>query len=179
MAELNPKTDSTKKVIHLMVTPLCNRNCKYCCNNQYNINDIPYVTDEELREAEVLCLTGGEPFLFTNPCRIARYYKRRYSNIKRVYVYTNAKELYYWLADYNFIRNIDGLNVSIKNKDDLYFFKELVRNYQNQICVDDYMSNRVYIFDSLIPDDLGIFEPIIREWQEDFKPAPDSIFRRL
>lgn len=179
MAELNPKTDATKKVIHLMVTPLCNRNCKYCCNKQYNINDIPYITDEELREAEVLCLTGGEPFLFTNPCWIARYYKRKYSNIKRVYVYTNAKELYYWLADYNFIRNVDGLNVSIKNKDDLYFFKELVRNYQNQICVDDCMSNRVYIFDSLIPDDLGIFEPIIREWQEDFKPAPDSIFRRL
>ncbi len=62
MAELNPKTDATKKVIHLMVTPLCNRNCRYCCNKQYDINDISYVTDEELREAEVLCLTGGEPF---------------------------------------------------------------------------------------------------------------------
>lgn len=98
---------------------------------------------------------------------------------KKVYVYTNAKELYLWLAGYNLIHNIDGLNVSIKNKDDLYFFKELVHNYQNQICVDNCMSNRVYIFDSLIPDDLGIFEPIIREWQEDFKPAPDSIFRRL
>ena len=177
MAETKLKTDVTKKIIHLMVTPLCNRNCRYCCNKQYDINDIPYVTDEELREAEVLCLTGGEPFLFTNPCRIARYYKRRYSNIKRVYVYTNAKELYCWLADYNFIRNIDGLNVSIKNKDDLYFFKELVRDYQHKF--DNCMSNRVYIFDNLIPDDFGIFEPIIREWQENFKPAPDSIFRRL
>lgn len=37
MAELNPKTDATKKVIHLMVTPLCNRNCRYCCNKQYDI----------------------------------------------------------------------------------------------------------------------------------------------
>lgn len=107
MAVLNVKTDITKKIIHLMVTPLCNRNCKYCCNKQYDINNIPYVTDEELREAEVLCLTGGEPFLFTNPCWIARYYKKRYSNIKRIYVYTNAKELYLWLAGYNLIHNID------------------------------------------------------------------------
>ncbi len=177
MAELNPKTDETKKVIHLMVTPLCDRNCKYCCNKQYDINDIPYVTAEELREAEVLCLTGGEPFLFTDPCWIARHYKRRYSNIKKVYVYTNAKELYLWLMDYHLIRNIDGLNISIKNKDDLDFFNNLVLNYQHNFkqCT----SNRVYIFDNLIPDDFGIFEPIIREWQKDFKPAPDSIFRRL
>ena len=50
-----------------MVTSLCNRDCKYCCNKQYDLNDIPYVTDEELREAETLCITGGEPFAFTKP----------------------------------------------------------------------------------------------------------------
>lgn len=35
--------------IHLMVTPLCDRTCKYCCNNSYTLNDIPIITDEELR----------------------------------------------------------------------------------------------------------------------------------
>lgn len=56
------------------------------------MNAIPCVTDEELRNAEVLCLTGGEPFKYTQPNAIASYYKRNYPNIKKIYVYTNALE---------------------------------------------------------------------------------------
>jgi MoaA/NifB/PqqE/SkfB family radical SAM enzyme len=79
-----------KKIIHIMVTSLCKRNCEYCCNKQYDLNDIPYVTDEELRNAHTLLLTGGELFAFANPPEIAQYYKSRYPNIKAVYVYSNA-----------------------------------------------------------------------------------------
>ena len=46
LAKLNDRTDKTKGIIHLMVTSLCDRNCPYCCNKQYDLNDIPYVTDE-------------------------------------------------------------------------------------------------------------------------------------
>ena len=78
MNKLNKKTELTEKTIHLMVTSLCERDCRFCCNKQYSISDIPFVTDGELKNAEVLCLTGGEPFTFTNPCEIARYYKENY-----------------------------------------------------------------------------------------------------
>lgn len=63
-----------KKVIHLMVTSLCNRDCKYCCNKQYSLDKIPYATSEELKNAETLLLTGGEPFAFTNPNEIAKHF---------------------------------------------------------------------------------------------------------
>lgn len=43
-ATLNDKNENTKKIIHIMVTTLCNRNCKFCCNKMYNLNDIPYVS---------------------------------------------------------------------------------------------------------------------------------------
>lgn len=175
MAKLNCKTDTTKKIIHLMVTTLCIRNCKYCCNKQYDLNDIPYITDEELREAEILCITGGEPFAFSNPCQIAAYYKIKYSNIKKIYVYTNALELSDYLR-FNPLYDIDGLSVSIKTKDDANIFEKYIR-YNEQVLI--LPSNRLYVFDNLYTDKPEGFEVIHREWQEDFVPANDSIFRRV
>jgi organic radical activating enzyme len=55
--------------LHLVVTTLCDRNCAWCCNRQYDIKNLEYVTEADLRWAEMLCLTGGEPFEYANPCR--------------------------------------------------------------------------------------------------------------
>ena len=40
-------------------------------------------------------------------------------------------------------------------------------------------SNLLYVFDNLLPEYVGNFKVIHREWQEDFKPAQNTIFRRL
>ena len=180
---LNERTEKTKKVIHLMVTPLCNRDCKYCCNKQYSLDDIPRVTDEELREAEVLCLTGGEPFAFTNPCEIAKYYKQKYPNIKKVFVYTNAYELYEFIRTSRFILyGIDGLSVSVKNKKDKLALEIIMNEYfQDVYANDELTSNRLYDFlgekyNRLIT---SRFKVIKREWQKNFVPADDSIFRKI
>ena len=175
MAILNDYNDKTKKVIHLMVTSLCLRNCPHCCNKQYDLNDIPYVTDEELKYCEVLCLTGGEPFLFTNPCTIARYYKDKYPNIKKVYVYTNATELSGFLYKNKNLDYIDGVNVSIKDSMDKVCFDDVV----NCETIKNLSSNRLYVFNNLMPKHIKGFEVFAREWQEDFKPADDSIFRKV
>lgn len=178
MPKLNCKTDKTKKkkkIIHLLVTTLCNRNCKHCCNKQYDLNDIPYVTDEELRDADILCITGGEPFLFSNPCEIAAYYKRKYSNIKEIYVYTNAVELLFYLNN-NDIENIDGLNISIKTPSDSDAFHKIVENFK---YLTKLKSNRLYVFDDLYADKPEGFEVFHREWQEEFEPSNDSIFRKI
>ena len=115
MSILNERNDNTKGVIHLLVTSLCNRKCKYCCNTQYDLNDIPYVTDEELREAHTICITGGEPFAFSDPCAFAKYYKYKYPNIQKVFVYTNALELGDYLQTGRKLTYLDGLTISIKN----------------------------------------------------------------
>jgi molybdenum cofactor biosynthesis enzyme MoaA len=172
--KLNKKTEITKKIIHIMVTSLCSRNCKHCCNKQYNLHDIPYVTDEELKEAETLCLTGGEPFAFTNPCEIANYYKHKYKNVKNIYVYTNAVELAKYLHC-NTIRDIDGISISIKTKADALAFDGI--KDRKDIC--QLASNRLYVFDNLYTEETQGFDIIHREWMEDFQPANDSIFRRV
>lgn len=180
-AILNKKNENTKKIIHIMVTTLCNRDCKFCCNKMYNLNDIPYVTHKELCEAETICITGGEPFLFSNPNMIAKYYKDKYDNIKRIYAYTNAKELWDYLNvpinDYYMLCNLDGVSISIKTKEDLNAFNKLC--YVSTLYG---MSNRVYNFLDIEPyifdEYKDNFQIIHRTWQEDFIPANDSIFRK-
>lgn len=180
-SHLNEKTEATEKVIHLLVTSLCDRNCKYCCNKQYSLDEIPTVTEEELRKAEVVCLTGGEPFKYSNPCEIAAKLKRCYKNIKAVYVYTNAVELgqYIMRHDDATLACLDGLNVSLKCKADADAFENWIVHNQ---YVRNLPSNLLYVFDEADFSKVsfcGNFTYKERSWQPDFKPASDSIFRRI
>lgn len=180
-SKLNDYNEKTKKVIHLMVTSLCLRDCPDCCNKQYSLDDVAYVTDEELKQCEVLCITGGEPFEFTNPEKIARYYKSKYPNIQKIYVYTNALELYnFCRRNSNCSDSIDGYNISIKTKADVNAFYKM-KDYTRF----SFKENRLYVFDNLITEETiptitrYYWTVTPREWQEDFKPADDSVFRKV
>lgn len=191
MAALNEYNDQTKKNIHIMVTNLCLRDCPHCCNKQYNISDIPVVTDAELREAETIFLTGGEPFMFTNPSRIATWYKDHYPNIKKVIVYTNAKELQIYCRQRNG-RNpfwdIDGLDISVKTAHDYKALQSLfdgdarlpIYRLKHSRIYNFLTDAYFYSFDFLYKQlDIANVEIIKRSWQTEFEPANDSIFRRM
>lgn len=178
MAILNEKNENTVKNIHLMVTSLCKRNCFFCCNRQYDLSDIPQVSNEELQKAENIFITGGEPFAFTQPDEMAYSLKKSYHNLKQVIVYTNAYELYSYLAKKLTLNYIDGLTISIKNSRDKGYFMNVLpflKEYPN--C----KSNRLYYFDNSYIEGLDTtgFTVSKREWQSEFVPAPDSIFRRI
>ncbi len=192
MAKLNEYNDQTKGKIHLMVTTLCDRDCKYCCNKQYNLDTIPTVTPEELAACHTVYITGGEPFLFSNPVEIAVFLKSKYHNIKTIRVYTNASAVAKYIDWYdgeyiNKFESIDGLSVSIKNKEDWKSFPTIVADTD----VQKMESNYLYLFNGFkcpTPDDSLLmmmcrhkmnFKVIEREWQEDFVPEPTSIFRRI
>lgn len=177
------------KALHLMVTSLCNRNCPHCCNKQMELP--PQVSDDDIIQCDTLCITGGEPFLFSNPTEIARYYKKNYPNIKKVYAYTNAYELMLWInAKPNWqysLRSIDGLNISIKNELDFISFAKIVLTLSCSVAFREkaIQSNRLYLMinkkseiEELLKLQIISFEIIDRKWQKDFVPADNSIFRR-
>lgn len=175
MAILNDYGEETKEKIHLLVTTLCDRNCKHCCNKQYDLNEIPYVTGEELSQAKKVYITGGEPFKYSNPVEIAGWIKSKFKDIE-VYVYTNADELAEYLSGDGYLAFIDGLTVSIKTQNDLDAFEnELVHN--PLIC--RLKSNMLYCFYGLYPFEAGNFKVRKRVWQEDFVPEAHSIFRKV
>lgn len=176
---LNKRTDKTKGVIHLMVTTLCSRNCKFCCNKQYDIDCVPTVKQYELGQCHTICITGGEPFQFSNPCEIARLLKAKHPNILNAYVYTNAIELLAYLSNGGKIYSIDGLSVSVKNRFDAYALNDIIANYSDAISLP---SNRLFVFNNMkLRNDSveELFEIIPRKWQSHFEPAEDSIFRRI
>lgn len=174
---LNAKNETTKRIVHILVTTLCARHCKYCCNRLCDKNKIDYVTNEELSECETVCITGGEPFLFSNPNAIAKYYKANFKNIKRVYVYTNADELEDYLINNGKLDYIDGLCVSIKTPEDVVAFDLTISSDDDVLAL---KSNICYYFENLKPGTKGNFYVGAREWQtlEEYKPNPDSIFRK-
>jgi len=161
---LNKYTEQTKYNIHLLVTDKCDRNCPFCCNKQYDLDAIPVVSDDEMKIAKRIFLTGGEPFSYTDPCKIARSIKEKY-NVE-IYVYTNAEPLEKYLLT-NDLYGIDGLTISIKSKDDERSFERIKHNI-------DPLKNRVYVFPGYHTKE----KHVKRMWQEEFTPAPDSIFRR-
>lgn len=176
MAILNEYNDQNKHIIHLMITNKCNRKCLDCCNNQYNVNNIPVIIDEELLQAKDVFLTGGEPFAYAYPNEVARILKVIYKNINRVFVYTNACELVEYVNNGGKLDHIDGLTISIKNKIDKEVFEKYIA-YNEDIYTNK--CNRVYLFEGF--EDTNVpyyFDTYNRKWQKNFVAAPYSIFRR-
>ncbi len=177
MAILNEKNELTEKVIHLMITDKCDRNCPDCCNKQYSISDIPTITNEELTKAKRIYLTGGEPFAYGKPEEVAGTIKFCFPNIERIVVYTNAVELYHYIKNGGTFNHIDGLTISIKNNADLLVFKHHLEQNQEILKLP---YNRLYVFgvfkDLDCPES---FHKVEREWQKDFVAAPNSIFRKI
>ncbi len=183
MAKLNAKNDTTKKIIHIVITEKCDRCCPDCCNNQYNMANIPVVSGQELREAEMVFLTGGEPFAYADPILTAMSLRSINPNLK-IYVYTNAFELGQYLKKYNWryemfghLYGLNGLTISIKEEKDRTAMEQIVNKHPEVLALE---SIRVYTFpgfeDTEVP---AAWDKRMRYWQKDFIPASDSIFRRL
>ena len=176
MTKLNEKNEKTKRIVHLMVTSKCDRNCKHCCNKQYALTDVAVASKEDYLDAKQIFLTGGEPFAYTDPCEIAKQLKTEYPNIEKIMVYTNAYELAEYLKNHE-LHDIDGLTISIKTKRDQTCFEQEIAINKG---INQLESKWVYVFDgfhdTFNPEGFSMQR---RTWQADFTPANDSIFRRM
>lgn len=185
-----------------MVTDKCGNNCRWCCNKQYDIENIPVVSFEELKEVTEICITGGQPFRYAEALAVfLSSLKKSCPKLKRLYIYLNGAELDSpYNSMLNPIRAIGevlghggyesvGLTISPRNKKDW----ETVGKYADDIR--DFPiynpngnilpSNVLYNFSRKdARKALEIFSPsdilfMDRKWQENFVPAPNTYFRRL
>lgn len=173
------------KEIHLFLLEKCDHACKLCCNKQYDIDKIPVITVDELKQAETILFTGGEPFLIGNELSsLASGIKAQYSNIKNIYVYTSGPALLEYLEDDNTLSYFDGVSIAPKNKYDVACLEALFFRYNR--VLNNLRSNRIYMFPEFKDkieiiynsSDIHHTELIDREWQETFEPGP-GVFRRL
>ncbi len=52
------------KKLRLIITEKCNRKCSGCCNNDWNIDKLPVITD--FSKYNEIIITGGEPMLYSH-----------------------------------------------------------------------------------------------------------------
>ena len=173
------------EVLHLMVNNTCNNNCPICCNKQYDVNKIPVVTVEELEEIEIICITGGEPFMSRNIIPFLGNLLQQFKNIEELYIYTSGMYLDRRLDALSNIGEWSGTNIGLSIGPKSYGDRENLRWYYIREAVKDLYHNRFYCFtdkDRELANECYNFsntEIIDRKWQEKFVPAPNTIFRRL
>ena len=178
-----------KPVLHLMVNNTCSNDCPLCCNKQYNVDEIPVVTVEELKNVDTICLTGGQPMYSIKTCiRLCNEIEHSYKNIKQIFIYVNGAEFLY---SHNEPEDLEclvacspvkyGLTMSPKCENDWNGLELLSKEQYLYL----FKSNRIYCFSNKeIERAKEVFsnksvEFVKRVWQKDFVPAPNTIFRRL
>lgn len=174
-------------VLHLMVNKECTNDCPLCCNKQYDINKIPVVTVEELKQTETICITGGEPLLSKNLINFLESLFKSYVNIKKCIIYTSGGLLStIYLKHFLEIQREYTIEIGLsigpkswKDRANLIASSEIIKRNLSELS-----TNRLYCFTKA---DIKISEYykdsnidiIDRKWQKDFTPAPNTIFRRL
>ena len=138
-------------IIHLMVNSNCTNRCNDCCNNQYNLDKVPVATVEELQNAKVVLLTGGEPFLLADIHDFVKSLRWQYQNIEKLYIYTSGYAMYKtrnkWLRERRIGLYVDGINFSPKCNGDEKAIKKLFDDTDARLFLFHNMSNRIILMD--------------------------------
>ena len=178
-----------RNIIHLYVINECGKKCPMCCNNLYDIDAIPVVTVAELKSANTVCLTGGDPFLYSELYKFIDRLRGQYPNIKNLYAYASGHALYNYLnLNWFEIGKLDGVSIAPKDVSDWVSLKNILKKNEmlNKI-LSSMKSNRLMIFDSqkanfekfLKNIDLSMFTILGRKWDKEFHTPENEIFRRL
>lgn len=188
--------------MHLFLLRTCRHKCPMCCNNLYDIDEIPVATVEELKTVDTICFTGGEPFLVEDLSKIAVKLKKQFPNITTIYSYTSGFSLLMYMKKFADkgkcgLEGLDGITISPKDGKDWSAAKTLMANDIYRKSLKKLSSNRIYVFledektdengetVSSPADDIqeyltdSNFELIKRYWDPEFKTPDNEIFRRL
>ena len=189
--------------LHLFVTDECTNRCPKCCNRMYPAKDIPFVTKADIESAELVCLTGGEPFLFEETLWLARNFKAAYPG-KKLVGYSSGEKLFDPLFDRTLDNPLtetltdgtfDGFTVAPKNIDDVYMLNYyLLRGWAEPVTIDlvkNKVSFRFYkgLYIDKEPVPVGFWERVAtwpataevieRPWRDDDWTTEGSVYRRL
>lgn len=177
-----------EKIIHLYTINECGKKCRMCCNKLYDIDALPVVTVAELKSANTVCLTGGDPFLYSELYKFIDRLRGQYPNIKNLYAYTSGHALYNYLnLNWFEIGKLDGVSIAPKDVSDWVSLKNILKNEMLNKILSSMKSNRLMIFDSqkakfekfLKYIDLSMFTILGRTWDKEFNTPENEIFRRL
>jgi hypothetical protein len=137
-----------KKILRLIYTDVCNRNCEGCCNKDFDLANLPRPTHFEYDE---IFITGGEPLLFLD--EVIGFIKAlRLITKAKIYVYTAYLDGYGANDFLTILRWVDGITLTLHEPRDWGMFLQLqsVINYVPEVT--DGKSLRLNIFKGVNTD---------------------------
>ncbi len=154
-------------ILRLLLWSACDRACPGCCNKDWDIPNLPVVTEKEIANAEMILLTGGEPML--SPSRVLSYvHYLRGRTSAPIILYTAKPERLPEMDAY-----LDGLTVTLHEQADVPRFMAIARYLTGSL--------RVNIFAGIetppIPPQWQVKRGI--EWIKDCPLPPGEILRRV
>ena len=181
--------------LHLFVTEKCTGQCPLCCNRMHPAKDITFVTRADIESADLVCITGGEPFLFRSVINLAVSLKKEFG--KKVVGYTSGGALFDRILDsdgaivISLLLGFDGFTVAPKRRSDEAPIASTIENmkFVTDMLVRGGMSFRFYRGLALEKEDQKFWdlvsgwpptkEVIDRRWRKDDWTTEGSAYRRL
>ncbi|NCD06151.1 MAG: hypothetical protein EOL97_08535 [Spirochaetia bacterium] len=115
------------KKLRLIVTTKCDKNCEGCCNNQFDITNLPTIEPHEMSQYDKIIITGGEPMLVPGRIETLVYYLRKFELYEgNIIIYTTDL---YSIGELDICGDINGITITLHDDDDLYEFEDTMRRY--------------------------------------------------
>lgn len=161
--------------LRLLITEDCHRNCKDCCNKDWDLKNLP--VEHDFSKYETIMLTGGEPMLY--PYLIKRIIKEiRKVNDCPIILYTAY--VHDVSAIIHIIDSIDGMTVTLHRNSDVYDFKSLDSLFR--YCKIKKKSLRLNVFKDVLinPNDFPMWNIKTNvEWIKNCPLPKDEVFKRF
>lgn len=174
--------------LRLVVTALCHNRCSMCCNNRFDLNELPVVDRWDYDE---VMLTGGEPMLFPGEVVNLIHTIRKAAACKgknpKIYMYTampQADDVTTMGAGKGDLLDVlpmlDGVVVTPHTFFDIYEFEDM----NKRLCKDSIhgKSLRLNLFPEItLPDgiDLSAWQVKEMRWVKDCPVPTGEDFRRI
>jgi hypothetical protein len=130
--------EKKKKKLRLLVLEECERDCKGCCNKDYDLSKLE-IAPHSYEEYDEVLLTGGEPMLVFNMLINLITHIKDTSSAK-IILYTSKLNK---PGDLDYInRRVDGVTLTLHEPKDLILFGRFYDEYVRQ----DYGSWRLNVF---------------------------------
>jgi organic radical activating enzyme len=127
------------KILRLLITKTCHRDCDGCCNKDWDLDKLPIV---EHFDYDQILITGGEPLL---------NYKRTIGLIETIKVVSNAKIYVYtnliiqnktFKPLYKVLQYVDGVTITLHDRKDSDNFELLLFMIENNPFLKSVFDNK-------------------------------------
>ena len=134
------------KTLRLLVTKECNKGCSYCCNKQYDLDNLPIA--DTFKSYDEIIITGGEPTLFPSQLLHLIYDINMKNPSCKIIVYTTDILLIRSVLKFHKTESlINGITLSIHDRSDLEKFEFYWLDYDD---LGESLDLRVNVFSHVI-----------------------------